>query len=66
MELSVWLLVAIVSIFMYLIFIKNNEYLKIINNYAARINGLENEISEHYNQTILLKKKFIYNNRQCF
>lgn len=45
MELSVWLLVAIVSIFMYLIFIKNNEYLKIINNYAARINGLENEIS---------------------
>ena len=57
MELSVWLLVAIVSIFMYLIFVKNNEYLKIINNYAARINGLENEISNLKN---IIEKLNIY------
>lgn len=44
MELSVWLILAIVGIFMYFIFIKNNEYLKIINNYANRINSLEIEI----------------------
>lgn len=44
MELSIWALITIVSLFMYLIFVKNNEYIKIINNYANRIKSLEDEI----------------------
>lgn len=44
MGVSIWLMMAMVSILMYFIFIKNNEYLKIINNYANRINSLEIEI----------------------
>lgn len=44
MEISIWFLIVVIGIFIYLVFIKNNEYLKIINNYANRINSLEKEI----------------------
>lgn len=51
------LITLIVGAFVYLVFIKNNDYVKIINNYAKKLNYQEYEIKklQKINHDLILK-----------
>lgn len=51
------LITLIVGAFVYLVFIKNNDYVKIINTYAKKLNHKENEVKnlQKANHNLVLK-----------